>query len=162
MEATDELEDYTHRGTRALILLHERALHDFSSTWREVDAAGIEPLASDDPAYASRATLLRHVLGAAAGYMIWICETLELPDPGIRAIPAPAAIASEADDYVRHLLERWRSPLSGLTEQDCDQAEARSRWGVTYCVDAMLEHAVMHPIRHEFQLRAWLDRGAAG
>jgi hypothetical protein len=27
-----------------------------------------------------------------------------------------------------------------------------SRWGVNYCVDAMLEHAVMHPERHRFQL----------
>ena len=28
-----------------------------------------------------------------------------------------------------------------------------SNWGVNYCIDAMLEHAVMHPIRHEFQLK---------
>jgi uncharacterized damage-inducible protein DinB len=27
---------------------------------------------------------------------------------------------------------------------------------VSYSVDAMLEHAVMHPVRHRFQIEAWL------
>ena len=33
-----------------------------------------------------------------------------------------------------------------------------SRWKVEYCIDAMLEHAVMHPIRHEFQLSNLLKK----
>ena len=44
---------------------------------------------------------------AARGYMTWMCEVLELPDPEIRIPPEPTAL---------------------------------------------LEHAVMHPIRHAFQL----------
>ena len=28
-----------------------------------------------------------------------------------------------------------------------------SAWGVDYCIDAMLEHAVMHPLRHTAQLK---------
>ena len=37
--------------------------------------------------------------------------------------------------------------------------EHLSRWKVTYCIDGMLEHAVMHPIRHRVQLEALLGRG---
>jgi len=40
--------------------------------------------------------------------------------------------------------------------EQLDGVEARSRWGVSYSVDAMLEHAVMHPMRHAFQIEGWL------
>jgi hypothetical protein len=36
-----------------------------------------------------------------------------------------------------------------------------SRWNVHYCIDAMLEHAVMHPIRHTFQLQELLAKAGA-
>ena len=48
-----------------------------------------------DPAYASLDTLLRHVLGAARGYMTVMCEVLELPDPEIRATPDAAALSKK-------------------------------------------------------------------
>jgi hypothetical protein len=40
-----------------------------------------------------------------------------------------------------------------VTDEQLDKGIYPSRWGTEYCIDAMLEHAVMHPIRHEFQLR---------
>jgi hypothetical protein len=32
---------------------------------------------------------------------------------------------------------------------------------VTYTIDAMLEHAVMHPIRHTFQLEELVQRAGS-
>ncbi len=32
--------------------------------------------------------------------------------------------------------------------------EYEAPWKIRYCIDAMLEHAVMHPIRHRFQLHS--------
>jgi len=150
------MDDYTNRGARALVLLHERALRDFVVAWKRAKAAGIETPQVEDPSYESMETLLRHVLRAARGYMTWTCETLDLPDPEIRATPEADAIADEVDAYVDHLCERWRLPLSGVDERTVDRTEAKSRWGVVYCADAMLEHAVMHPLRHAFQIEEWL------
>ena len=107
---------------------------------------------TDDPSYASLETLLRHVLGAARGYMTWICEVLELPDPKIRMPPEPPALAAEADSYMEHVLEQWRTPLRDVGDDRLETPEYPSRWQTRYCIDAMLEHAVMHPIRHAFQL----------
>jgi hypothetical protein len=115
---------------------------------------------TDDPAYASMEALLAHVLRAARGYMTWACEVLELPDPEIRPAPGPDRVEAEAEDYLRHLLERWRRPLAGVDEERFYRPEHPARWKTLYCVDAMLEHAVMHPIRHAFQLRV-LMAGAA-
>ncbi|MDH3197458.1 MAG: hypothetical protein OEO21_04380 [Candidatus Krumholzibacteria bacterium] len=151
MGTEQELTDYTYRGTRALVLLHERHMNEFLDTWKAAKRAGVALPKTDDPAYQSLDTLLRHVLSCARGYMTWTCKMLELPDPQIRPVPGLDEIAQRVDDYLEHLLAQWRTPLSAVTEKQLDR-EYTARWGGTYCVDAMLEHAVMHPIRHRFQL----------
>jgi len=107
---------------------------------------------TDDPAYASLDTLLRHVLGAARGYMVWMCEVLKLPDPEIRVPPEAMVLSEQADSYMEYVLEAWRTPLQDVGDERLETPEYPSRWKTRYCIDAMLEHAVMHPIRHAFQL----------
>ena len=92
------------------------------------------------------------MLSAAGGYMIWMCEVLALPGPGIRPAPDVSAIVSDADEYMEHVLERWRDPLREVPNEKLEAPEYPSHWQTRYCIDSMLEHAVMHPIRHAFQL----------
>ncbi len=141
---------YAHGGARALVYLHSKHLRAFIETWRCALAAEVELPASEDPDCASLESMLRHVLGAARGYMVWMCEVLELEDPAID--PLPDDPAADLDAYVAHVLERWDGPLCGLQPRDADRPAYPSRWGTEYCIDAMLEHAVMHAIRHEHQL----------
>ena len=53
---------------------------------------------------------------------------------------------------MEHVLERWRAPLREVPKERLETPEYASRWQTHYCIDSMLEHAVMHPIRHAFQL----------
>ena len=149
---------YRSRAVRALVLLHDEHVRRFLVVWTQAQAASVVLPKTDDPAYASLETLLRHVLGAARGYMTWMCGVLELPDPEIRVPPEPAALAAEADSYMDHVLEKWRTPLQDVGDDRLETPEYPSRWQTRYCIDAMLEHAVMHPIRHAFQLEE-LRRG---
>ena len=48
--------------------------------------------------------------------------------------------------------------LAEVPEERFEDREYPARWKTLYCVDAMLEHAVMHPIRHTFQLERLLAR----
>jgi uncharacterized damage-inducible protein DinB len=148
----ETLTNYRYRGARAMVLLHEEYLRQFVETWKKAKASGVALPKTDDPNYASWDTLLWHVLRAARGYMTWMCEVLGLPDPEIRAVPEAAVIATEADQYLEHVLQQWRTPLANVEEERFERPEYPSRWNVKYCIDAMLEHAVMHPIRHRFQL----------
>lgn len=148
---------YRSRGARALVLLHERELRACIETWRRARAAGVHLPATEDPSYASLEHLLRHVLRAARGYMTWICEQLSLPDPGIRATPEADALPAELDAYLEHVCERWRTPLADVADEALEPATYRSRWKVPYSIDGMLEHAVMHPIRHALQLEELLQ-----
>jgi hypothetical protein len=143
---------YSSRAIRAMVLLHEEHLRRFVHTWRLALASPVSLPPTDDPAYASLEALGRHVLSAAGGYMAWMCEVLALPDPGIRSAPDAAAMVRDADDYMEHVLERWRAPLKKVSDDRLETPEYPSQWKTRYCIDSMLEHAVMHPIRHAFQL----------
>ena len=124
----------------------------FVETWKRAKAAGVVLPATEDPDYASLDALLRHLLLASRGYITAICAQLDLPDPDIRAVPETSDLESALDDYLAHLLERWRSPLAALKSESLGQPEWRMSWKTMYCADSLLEHAVMHPIRHAFQL----------
>jgi len=149
---------YNYRGARALVLLHEQHLRQFLDTWKEAKASGILLPKTDDPNYESFDMLLRHVLRWARGYMKWICEKLELPDPEIKAVPEANVIEAEAESYLRHLLEQWRKPLTDVPEGRFYKPEYTAPWKSNYCIDAMLEHAVMHPLRHSFQLTELMQK----
>ncbi len=149
--------DYRYGGARALVSLHEIHLRRFVAAWREAKERGVALPMTEDRDYASLDALLRHVLRDARGYLGWCCEVLSLADPGIPPTPAVGEIAVAHEAYVEILLDRWRtSPLRDVEEKRFYHPTHLSRWKVAYCVDAMLEHAVMHPIRHEHQLRMLL------
>lgn len=150
--AANDLSHYRYRGARALVLMHERYLREFLVTWKQAKAAKVTLPKTDDPDYQSLEHVLHHVLRAARGYMTWMCEKLGLPDPQIQPAPLPEQVQTEADHYLEHVLARWREPLAGVAEERFEEAFP-SRWKTMYSIDAMLEHAVCHPLRHTFQLR---------
>jgi uncharacterized damage-inducible protein DinB len=150
--------EYRSRAVRAMVLLHDEHLRRFLVVWKQAKAASVVLRRTGDPAYASLGTLLHHVLGAARSYMTWLCEVLELPDPMIRIPPEPTTLPAEADSYMEHVLRQWRTPLQDVGDERLETPEYQSRWQSKYCIDSMLEHAVMHPIRHAFQLEELMRR----
>ena len=155
---TEELGNYKYRGMRALVLLHEKHLRQFLDVWKEAKAADVNLPETEDDNYASLEALLQHVLGAAAWYLKTICETLELSDPGLEPPPGVETIGAEVDTYVKHVLECWRLPLVGIEEEQCYEPVFTTHEGGKLDLECKLEHAVTHPIRHEFQLRELLKR----
>ncbi|MEJ2240288.1 MAG: hypothetical protein P8X82_18515 [Gemmatimonadales bacterium] len=151
-------DSYKHAGVRALVTLHARYLRAFVATWRRADSTAVELPTTADPAYASRETLLTHVLGCAARYLTWICDKLELAAPNLEGHPEPEGFAARADEYLEDVLQAWELHLREVTAEMTDRTAYESWWGVPYCIDAMLEHAVMHPMRHAYQLDALLAK----
>jgi hypothetical protein len=150
------LQNYTWRGARALVLLHEQAMRDLLTTWRRAKAVSVSLPPSDNPAYASLDTVLHHALKAARNMLSWICEKLELPDPGIEEVPEAARLEGEAEKYIEHLLARWRLPLAGTDAKRLEEMY-KDRNGHDTSLLARLEHAVLHPQRHRFQLEELLE-----
>ena len=154
----EELGNYKSRGARALVLLHEKHLRECLEVWKQVKAANVKLPETDDEHYQSLETLLRHILRSAGNYMVGICKNLGLPDPEIKPAPGVDVIGTEAESYLEHLLEHWRLPLAEVTDDRLEPPPELYTPGMPYWIDAMLEHAVMHPIRHEFQLRELMQK----
>ncbi len=157
---SDELELYKSRAARALVLLHDQHLRQCFTVWKQARAMNLQLPETESEDYRSLDALLHHILRSARIYMFRICQHLDLPAPEIDPAPEVESIASQADRYLEHLLEQWRLPLAGVTDEQMEPAEELYFAGMPYWVDAMLEHAVMHPIRHEFQLRELMDKQA--
>jgi len=150
------LPEYQYGAARTMVYLHGLYLEDCLKAWRQAKAVDLTLPETDDPSYVSLETLLWHVLGAAGSYMVWMCAQLGLPDPGIEPRPDAAVIESQAADYLAHIKDRWRLPLKDVPEARFHRPEYASSWGTRYCIDAMLEHAVMHAILHRVQLEELL------
>lgn len=143
-------------GARALIELMEIHLREFESVWNQAKAANVQLPECNDPDYNSLDTLALHVLRAAQSELLWCCQCLNLPQPVFQAVPPTEKLAADFADYLTHIIDIWRTPLADVVEEDFFRPEYKSEWGVMYCIEAMLEHAVMHPLRHKHQLQKWL------
>ena len=150
--------NYKYGGAKALVTLHEIYLRTFYETWRKSKQVGVTLPESDDPYYKSLDTLLYHLLRSARGYMIWMCKQLDLPDPQIDEAPLPEIVVEKAEHYLDYLIDKWKHPLKDVPPEKFEDKVYKSNWSVDYCIDAMLEHAVMHPIRHEFQLKNLIQK----
>ncbi|UWX62976.1 hypothetical protein [Deinococcus rubellus] len=157
-ERSGELNHSRSRGARALVLLHDQHLRQCVDVWKQAKAANLHLPETKSEDYRSLDALLHHLLHSARIYIFRICHNLSLPAPQIGPVPDMEVLAGQADRYLEHLLERWRLPLADVTDAQIEPDPELYFAGMPYWVDAMLEHAVMHPIRHEFQLRELMER----
>jgi hypothetical protein len=154
------MEEKGYPGAEALVELHENYLRSFLEEWRWAKRKGVSLPETEDSAYRSLETLLLHVMSCASRYIKWSAEALGLPPPEQMELPGEDEIEAAAGQVMEVILEAWRMPLSHLPASAFDAGGHEAWWGAPYSVDAMLEHAVMHPLRHEWQLRKLSGRGA--
>ena len=149
---------YQSRGARAMVFLHEHYLREFFEVWKKAKTRGVALPETSHSADVSFEMLLQHVFECVRHLMEWMCEKLELSDPKISPEPLPEVIEAQAEQYLEHLLRQWRTPLAGIEEKRFDEPEYMSRLGMQCCISSMLEHAVIHPIQHCFQLEELLEK----
>jgi hypothetical protein len=144
---------FRSRAVRSLSDLHESELRSFVSTWRRFVASGKPmPDAHGDADYESAERLVAHVQGSARSYLLWIWEVLEQPIEGLPLIRDANVIVPRLDAFMEETLEGWRQHLAPLGNEQLSPKQYVSRWGEPHTIEQMLEHAVVHPMRHRIQL----------
>jgi uncharacterized damage-inducible protein DinB len=131
-------------------------MHAFIEVWKRAKQARLALPVTGEEKYRSLDHLLQHVLGSSRKYLTRMYEHLGRPDPQIKPVPQTQDVAAEVDRYSAYLLDRWRTILAGVRDHDLEPEVYTPR--MHYWIDAMLEHAVMHPIRHEFQPEEFLEQ----
>ena len=147
------MEDFRSRAVRSLAELHEHELRTFVLTWRRFVASGKPmPEARGDADYESSERLVAHVQGSARSYLLWIWEVLERPIEGLPLIRDASVIVPRLDAFMAETLDGWRRHLAPLEDKQLTPKQYLSRWGEPHTIEQMLEHAVVHPMRHRIQL----------
>ena len=152
------MKEFQYRGARSSILLHDREMRRFLEVWHRAKSEGLELPPDDDPDFVALDPLLAHVFRWARTYLVWIHEQLDLPDPGLDPVPDPNRMDAEVASYADHLLENWGGQLAGVPPERFFRETYEAPWGIPYCIDAMLEHAVVHPLKHRFRLEELMGK----
>jgi hypothetical protein len=145
--------EFKSRAVRSMVELHDAELRSFLATWQRFKASGKPmPEANGDPDYTTPELLVAHVQAAARSYMLWIREVLEIPVASPERIRDAELIVPRLEAFMEETLDGWRRHLAPLEDAQLGPAKFKSRWGQEFDVDQMLEHAVVHPMRHRIQL----------
>ena len=144
----------------ALMDEYARAAADFC---RVVEAFAPPEFAAErpskDPNTVSPRAVCLHAYGAARRYSDYIRKARGLPHDD-RFLPDPAAIdgpgsvrgrIAEALRYTEGALEG----LHGANEARLASLRFPVRWGPTYDPEMILEHGIVHLLRHRRQLERW-------
>jgi hypothetical protein len=152
--------EFRSRAVKSLVELHSVELRRFMDTWKRFQASGKPlPQAPDDPSYESAESLVGHVQGAARSYMLWIWEMLEQPIEGLPRVRDHKLIVPALEKFQEDTLAGWEKHGALLVDEQMGPKQYVSRWGEPHTIEQMLEHAVVHPMRHRRQLERILEDG---
>src|SRR5262245_27751187 len=153
--------EFQSRAVRSLVELHERELRSFLDVWRRFVASDLPmPDAHGDEHYENRERLGAHVLMAARGYLTRIGEWVGRPVTDVDGNLDPYPIIARASAFADEVLAAYRRHLAAITDEEVVPQVHRTRWGELMSVDNLLEHAVVHPMRHRIQLERILENSA--
>ena len=138
---------------------YERAAADLSAILRRISDEEFErvrDLETQDEGCRSIQTIMHHVVRAGYGYASYIREAFgEEPNrPDL-----PLGKRQEALDRLEVMLAYTSATLEGKWEMSDEQitsVKMRTVWGVVYDLEQLLEHAIVHILRHRRQIERFL------
>ncbi len=138
----------------AMLDEYERAaaeLYRLVESLPEADYLRIDPTVTDEDCRSVQ-TILSHVVGAGYSYAFYIRQALgmeaERPArPLLSQAEALAGFRAMLAHTAQSLEGRWQMPY-----QEMESIAIQSRWGPTYNLEQMLEHAIVHILRHRRQI----------
>lgn len=154
--------DHPGRGGPFGALMDEyaRAAADFCDVLERVPVAVFdEERESDDPDTVSVRAIAAHVVGASRRYADYIRKARGLPYED-RHVVAPDALAGPQDVRPRlaEALRYTEGALEALYDAGADDLAGLTfpvRWGPIYDPEMLLEHAIVHLLRHRRQIERW-------
>jgi uncharacterized damage-inducible protein DinB len=104
-------------------------------------------------------TIMSHVVRAGYGYADYIREQFSIestrPQPKLLSLQESLEQLDAALRYTVQTLEgRWE-----MSDEEITRTVINSRWGVIYNVEGLLEHAIVHILRHRRQIEKFIWRG---
>jgi uncharacterized damage-inducible protein DinB len=154
--------EYRKGGIGALMDEYERAAIDLKKLIKQTsdhDFYRIIDKETKDEDCRSTQTIITHVVRAGYAYANDIRQIFSIASTA----PVPRALVShnEAVDRIDEFLAYTAETLTGKWEIKDDEIEAveiGTSWGVKYNLEQLLEHAIVHILRHRRQIERLVER----
>lgn len=140
---------------------YERAALEFQSlVWEtgEDEFMRIADSETGDESCRSIQTIMTHVVGAGYGYANYIRKNFSMSsEPASREPISHGEASGKIDKMLAYTIEtldgKWE-----MSDDEIDKIVIHSGWGVTYNLEQLLEHAIVHVLRHRRQVEKFLAK----
>ncbi len=155
-------ETYRSGAIGALMDEYERAASDLARLIERIpedDFVRVVDSETKDEDCRSVQTIMSHVVRAGYNYADYIREQFAIassrPQPRLLSQQESLEQLDAALRYTIQTLEgRWE-----MSDEEITGTVINSRWGVVYNVEGLMEHAVVHILRHRRQIEKFIWRG---
>lgn len=153
---------YRSGAIGALMDEYERAAAELRSVVERIpneEFARVVDSQTKDEDCRSVQTIMSHVVGAAYSYADYIRELFSVASsrPSHKLLSRRESLEQlgAALAYTAQTLEgRW-----GMSEKEITGTVIKSSWGVVYDMEQLLEHAIVHVLRHRRQIEKFIRQG---
>ena len=104
-------------------------------------------------------TIMAHVVSSGYGYADRIRKSFSIPST---SPPDQLLSRQEAVAQLEAMLEYTVQTLNGrweITDEEIERITMPTGWGVTYNLEQLLEHAIVHLLRHRRQVEKFMLQG---
>ena len=146
-------------GVGAMMDEYERAAAELSGLVRRISDDEFELVRdrqTQDEGCRSIQTILNHVVRAGYGYAGYIREAFATD---AKRPEVPLGKRLESLDQLEVMLSYTVATLEGkweLSDEEIQAVQIHSRWGAMYDLEQLLEHAIVHVLRHRRQVERLL------
>jgi uncharacterized damage-inducible protein DinB len=141
---------------------YERAAEDLGRLVRQIpedDFVRVVDSQTKDDDCRSVQTIMSHVVRSGYGYADYIREQFSIastrPQNKLLSRQESLKQLDAALLYTAQTLEgRWK-----MSEEEISGTVIKSRWGLVYNVEGLLEHAIVHILRHRRQIEKFIWQG---
>lgn len=157
MELKKNLEAYRIGAIGSLMDEYEKALFELKTVLRKVNESDYSRIVEgQDEHCRSIQVIMNHVVAAGRRYSNYIRDAISMGSVAVveRQI-GQTEIANELDKMFAYTLEVFSSERQ-ITSEEMQSVYFKSRWEIPYNIEQMLEHAIVHTLRHRRQIEKFL------
>jgi uncharacterized damage-inducible protein DinB len=162
MDSPGIRENYRSGAIGALMDEYERAASELTRLVERIpedDFVRVVDSQTRDEDCRSVQTIMSHVVRAGYGYADYIREQFSIAStrPQSRLLSHQESLEQldAALSYTAQTLDgRWE-----MSDEEISGTVINSRWGVVYNIEGLMEHAVMHILRHRRQIEKFIWQG---
>lgn len=153
---------YRNGALGALMDEYERAASELARLVEQIpedDFTRVVDSRTEDEDCRSAQTIMSHVVRAGYGYADYLREQLSIPSTR----PRPELLSRRQSlEQLEAALRYTVETLDGRWEMSAEEISGmviKSRWGTVYDAEGMLEHAIVHVLRHRRQIEKFIWQG---